>query len=60
MQVEDEQRSLPTAALVIVPKGVVHGWIGPQHDGTALVGHFHEGHSYHFMESVEESMVLSA
>jgi quercetin dioxygenase-like cupin family protein len=59
MQVGDEQRSLPEAAMVVVPKGVVHGWLGRQDKLDAMVGHFHEGHGYHFMENVDDSIVLT-
>jgi quercetin dioxygenase-like cupin family protein len=58
MQVGGEQRALPKSSMVIVPQGVVHGWVGSR-EGGAVVGHFHEGHGYHFMEEVTGGMVLS-
>ncbi|WP_316227952.1 hypothetical protein [Bradyrhizobium sp. SZCCHNR3015] len=50
MRTDQGDLSLPEAAMVVVPSGVVHGWIGPESQAVAAVGHFHDGHGYHFVE----------
>lgn len=60
MQADGEVVDLPDAAMIVVPTGVVHGWIGPENETGAAVGHFHEGHGYHFVESVQEGRVLNS
>jgi quercetin dioxygenase-like cupin family protein len=58
MHAGDKAIALPEAAMVIVPPGVVHGWMGPEDQGDAAVGHFHEGHGYHFVESSQDRPIL--
>ena len=52
LETEAGLRSLPLAAMVIVPAGIVHGWHGPAADATATIGHFHPGHPVHIIEPV--------
>ena len=52
--------SLPEAAIVVVPTGVVHSWRGQPSDGDGMVGHFHEDHGYHFIENASEGLVLNS
>lgn len=41
------RRCLPTAAIVIVPPGKIHGWATNKETNRATVGHFHRGHPAH-------------
>jgi quercetin dioxygenase-like cupin family protein len=47
----DGEQDLPEAAMIVVPEGVAHSWVGSEGDNTAVVGHFHDGHGYHFLEN---------
>ena len=47
MQVGHHEVGLPEAAMVVVAQGVAHGWIGPDREVDAAVGHFHDGHGKH-------------
>jgi len=58
VEVNGEVLPLPHAAMVIVPTGVVHGWRGQAEIVEGMVGHFHEGHGYHFVEDISEGRVL--
>ncbi|NER94275.1 MAG: hypothetical protein F6J86_10610 [Symploca sp. SIO1B1] len=59
MKTDEGEVTLPEAAMVVVPSGVVHGWIGPDCQLGSAVGHFHEGHGYHYVEENENSAVLN-
>ncbi len=48
----DGEVSLPRSAMVIIPCGVEHGWLGPKTGGKATIGHFHDGHGDHYVEKV--------
>lgn len=50
------EQDLPEAAMIVVPEGVAHSWVGAETDECAIVGHFHEGHGYHFLEDHVDGM----
>ncbi|MCP9823846.1 hypothetical protein [Synechococcus sp. EJ6-Ellesmere] len=50
LRTRDGEQDLPEAAMIVVPEGVAHSWVGSQEDYPAIVGHFHDGHGYHFLE----------
>ncbi|MCC5996628.1 MAG: hypothetical protein JJU18_09705 [Oceanicaulis sp.] len=44
------EQDLPEAAMIVVPEGVAHSWVGADGEDMSVVGHFHEGHGYHYLE----------
>ncbi|MGR9463075.1 hypothetical protein [Rhizobium leguminosarum] len=53
----ENEQELPKAAMIVVPKGVAHCWIASE-KYDAVVGHFHEGHGYHFLEDHLSGLAL--
>lgn len=51
-------RTLPPAAIVIVPRRRIHGWAMSKSASalTGIVGHFHAGHAAHTTEPVTASI----
>ncbi len=45
-------RSLPLAAIVLVPPRALHGWVGSNGDSAGTVGHFHRGHPAYLTERI--------